>query len=478
MKIPPRYLELFRSDYVVYLSVPVVRALVSMLILVPVTTYYLDPDDFGLFALLMGIALPIKAFASSGSRWMIGGNYLESNDERRRSLMFTVLVFELGLRTLFVLVYVVLAEPLLGLVMEDPGKDYVQLFYIGLAAIWFNSLWSSVSFLMTVLKKPRLYAGVSFLQVGVSVVSSAMFLWWMGMGVEALFYALLVTNISSFLLELRFIRHFVGFSKTTEWVREILVTALRSVPGGAAELINTMAERVFIQRYIGLSELGVYSHSQQYQSIFKMANGAFGNALTPRALGVYSVGDDPEPLERALSAWYGVLAIAGVGVVVFTEGVIRVLTHGKFEAAAPLVAVWFLLAYSVSHGIPYAQFLMAKRHTRVLMYTQMIPSLLGSVLIVIAASYQNIMLVAFSVLITSATIQLSRRQVAIYYGYRPLAERAFLESIGLFCTTWVLFTWASPHFLMGLLVFVSMTLLVYWRFSLRTELPLVLKSEK
>ena len=199
-----------RSDYFLYLSPVLFRALASLLIIVPISTYFLEPRDFGLFALLMVIVLPIKSLAASGARWVIGGYYLENHEAQRASLMFNLVLFELLLRSVLTLVFVFSADLFLTFFVTDFRPEYTELFYVALLATWANSLWPVVSFLMIVQRHARFFAITSVVQVIVNVISVTAFLWWMEMGVEALFYTLVVTNLVSLGLEIAYLYHYVN----------------------------------------------------------------------------------------------------------------------------------------------------------------------------------------------------------------------------------------------------------------------------
>jgi O-antigen/teichoic acid export membrane protein len=430
-----KLLTVIRSEYFIYLSPTIIRALVSLFVLVPVTTYFLEPDDFGIFALLMVFTLPIQAFASAGTRWVIGGNYINSDEAERGSLVFNIILYEFGLRTILMVIVALSAKTLLFLLIDTPQEGLLELFFIGLFAVWFNSLWPIVSFLMTVQRKPLYFASFAMLQLIVSVVTTITCLWGLNMGVEALFYALLATNITSFVFELVYISQYLKPKISKIWMKEIVRVSMHSIPNSIAEMISTISERIIIQAFAGLRALGIYSHSQQYQSIFKMTNGAMSNTLTPMTLSIYSKNLDTKPVAKAFESWYGILACMGAFLALFTDDIINLLTHGKFNESVPLVLVWYLLSYTVSHSIPYAQFLMAKRETRILMYTQMIPTFLGIGLLILAIYFGGIIAATFSIVFVSALIQLARYILAKRLGYRSLAEKAFIFSLLIYVLT-------------------------------------------
>lgn len=424
------------GGYLLYLLPSITQGVIG-LALVPVTTYYLDPADFGVYALLIAVAMPVRAFAATGARWVIGGNYFNADEVERRAMLFNVLAFEFALRGALILLLYLLAEPVLRWLVPDYRPEYLSYLHIVLAATLAGSLWPAVSFLMTVRNHARLFAMYSLVQMLVNAAATVTFLTVFGWGVESLFAAMLAAACASVVLELIYVSRQVDFSLKGRWLREVVGTGLKAAPGGLAEVASNMVDRMAIQRWAGLDTLGLYSHSQQYQSIFKMLTAALSNTLMTDSLRIYSRDLDPAPIARLLSVWYGKLALIGVGVALFSDDAIALLTHGKFTGAASLVQIWYLSIFSISHGIPYANFLMARKCNRVLMYTQLVPTLAGIGLVVVGTYAFGVFGAAWAILLTNVAIQLSRRFVAHRLGYRGVAERRFAEALLLFCGLWL-----------------------------------------
>ncbi len=419
------------SGYLLYLLPSLVQGGVGLL-LVPLTTHFLGPADFGVFALLVAVAMPVRAFSATGACWVIGGNYFNATEVERRTMLFNVLALELALRSLLILLLFIAAEPVLKWLVSDYRPEYIHYLNLVLAASLAGSLWPAISFLMIVQNSPRLFAIFSLVQIFSSALTTVVCLAVLGWGVESLFLAMVVAACVSVVLELFYVRRLVDFSLKRKWLKEVVNTGLQATPGGLAEVVSNMVDKIAIQRWAGLGELGLYSHSQQYQSIFKMFTAALSNTLTTDSLKIYSHGLDPAPLELKLSAWYGMLAVLGVGVALFSDDLISLLTHGKFVGSAPLVLIWYLKVFSVSHSIPYANFLMAQKRNRVLMYTQLIPTVAGIGLVWAGAYVYGVLGAAWAILLTSVAIQLSRRLMAHRLGYRGIAERRFAEALLIF----------------------------------------------
>lgn len=435
---------LLSSDYFLYLAPSVVQAAVSML-MVPFTTHYLQPADFGVFAIITAITMPVKAFVASGARWVIGGNYFKAPEQERRAMLFNVIAFELLLRAVLVVAFFFAAESILRWLVTGYHPQYVGYLNLVLASALAGSLWPSVSFLMTVRNQAPAFATIAVVQSVANAVTVLICLGGLDLGVQSLFLATLASSCTSLVFEVLYLRKAIDFRLDRRWLKEVVRTGLRAAPGGLAELTSNMADKIFIQRWAGLHMLGLYSHSQQYQSVFKMLTAALSNTLNSHSLKIFSRDLDPQPLQRMLSAWYGALAVMGVGVVLFTDEVIALLTHGKFVRSAPLVLIWYLMVFSVSHAIPYSTFLIARKHNRVLMHTQTAPTLCGIGLVMLATYRYGVFGAAWALVATSVAIQIMRSWAAHRLGYKGIAEGRFTLAVTVYLLLWIadnFFSWS------------------------------------
>lgn len=464
-------------NYLLYLIPSLFQTGIGVL-MVPVTTFFLDPADIGIVALLMTVALPVKAFAPSGAAWVIGGNYFNATEAARRAMLFNVLVFELLLRGFLILLLYVVAEPVLRWLVTDYRPEYLGFMKLVLASSLAGSLWPTISYFMTVKSHPLPLAFFSLVQTLSSALTTTFCLAVLGLGVESLFLAMLVAACISLTMELLYVARFVDFSFQRHWLQEIARTGLLSAPGGFAEVVSNMVDKLAIQRWSDLGTLALYSHSQNYQSIFKMLSSAFTKTLTTEGLRIYSHELDTAPLERKLSSYYGILSVVGVGVALFSNEIIAFLTHDKFTGSAPLVLIWYLLVFSVSHAIPYALFLMAQKRSRILMYTQLLPTLAGIVMVVIGAQTFGVFGAAWALLLTNVIIQASRYLAAWRLGYRGIAERRFAEALTVFAVLCLLDRMLAWTLRSEILVFTLLFVVLVLRFGLLQDLnSLIVRQE-
>ena len=92
------------------------------------------------------------------------------------------------------------AGPVLETLLDNYKPDDLHLVHIALVAVAVHILWSPLSYLMTVRRDSYVYLALSLIQIFSNFFALVLFLWWMGLGVVSLFYALLLTNLISLFL--------------------------------------------------------------------------------------------------------------------------------------------------------------------------------------------------------------------------------------------------------------------------------------
>lgn len=71
----------------------------------------------------------------------------------------------------------------------------------------------------------------------------------------------------------------------------------------------------------------------------------------------------------------------------FSPEVVHILTHGKFDRAAELVPIWFLLIFAHSMGIPYTQYLLTVRQNVLLSWSSIVMSV-GTIALICVVTWQ------------------------------------------------------------------------------------------
>lgn len=426
---------MIRGNFIYFVLPSLLNAICSFLFIVPLTTYYLDPKDFGIFAILSAFVIPIGPIASVGVSWVLGGNYYKLNTTDRKCLLFNVIITEIALKSICILIFYFMSDWALPKLISHYKPIYLYYFKIILFATWLSSAWPSVSYFIVLSKKSKVHAFIEILQLIVRVFVLIICLYFLKLGLVSLFLAPFISNAASCLFQILFIRKYIILRFDKKWFKEIIKTGSPAIPANIAESIGNVADRFFIQKFSSLIELGIYSHSLSYNNLFKMMNKAFSRTFSPIALEVYLKNKNTDRLKKITNGWYFLLTYFGILTSLFAKNIIDILTHGKFVTAFPLVTIWYITLLLFAYGMPYTQFLMTNKKVGILTRSQLASSIFLVFLSGLFIYLFGIVGASVSVVLSNLTTQLWRMFQARKLGCPSIGETNLIVSmiiIGIF----------------------------------------------
>jgi O-antigen/teichoic acid export membrane protein len=143
-----------------------------------------------------------------------------------------------------------------------------------------------------------------------------------------------------------------------------------AVGGNIGENVQLLVERNLLATHLGFGPLGLYVHSQQYRAMAQWCVKAVGRTIWPVTL---ADARDDRDFQLTASAWnlaFTALGIGGIFFALFGNEFVAALTHGKFTAAAPLVAGWLAVLLVQNTGKPQVGLMYAAGQVRT--YTRQI----------------------------------------------------------------------------------------------------------
>lgn len=414
-----------KRDFFLYALPSVIIGGLGALVLIPITTYYLDPDDFGVFGLLTAFTMPLGPLASVGVSWVLAGNYFRVEEKERKEMMFNVLSFELVLKLFWIILFWFLAPYLLPMLAKDFQPEYLTYFRMLLLSLLFGTLSPSVAQLLILQKKPALYA---FFEIGAWVLGSLATiaaLAYFKLSTVSLFWGQLVNEFISLLLAGWYVKDFLIPRFQKHWFLETVKVGLPSIPWNLTEVLRNVLDRYFIQLWHTLADVGVYIHSLTYKAVFGIGSKAFNNTFNADVLELFSQGFPLQDFIGKLKKWYGILGIGGTFFIFFSHEIVDILTHGKFLAAAPLIPLWFLFPLFFSFGMPYTQYLLVHKKNFFLSVSGILVTAISIVLMIFAIRSFGIMGATIAVVASNGAVQLVRFFYARKLGCHSIADRTF-----------------------------------------------------
>jgi len=262
-----------------------------------------------------------------------------------------------------------------------------------------------------------------------------------------------------------------------KWIKEIIKRGLPNIPVNILEIIPNSLGRLFIERWSGLATLGIYSHSLYYRRTFLMVFKAFSNSYSPEIVEAASCGDKQKMLKmrKIINDWTGFLGIIGTGVCLFSLEVIGFLTHGKFIQAAPIVSLWFVLIMVYFFGVPYLQYLLAKKKNRIVFLSEVIPGLLFCGLTVLFVKFFGMIGAAVSIILYFFSTRLVRRIYAVKLGCIVFERKSFWVLLAVLIGLVAFRIYLLP-FSLKCAIFTGVAFIVFWYFDLKSIIKTFFKK--
>ena len=182
-------------------SIPsLVQSFFSFIVIIPITTYFLEPYDFGIFAILLLGSSFVLPLATSGCAWVLGSNYYKNSNDENKKLIFNSLVFDFLLMTFWCLFFYHISEILLNFILEF-NKEYHLYFSLILLSIWSGVFWPLISTLLVMQEKPAIHISIEVFKWIINVTTVITCLTIFKVGLLSLILGPLVSNMVFLVIE-------------------------------------------------------------------------------------------------------------------------------------------------------------------------------------------------------------------------------------------------------------------------------------
>jgi O-antigen/teichoic acid export membrane protein len=331
-----------------YLAPNVVSLLVSLALL-PVTTAFLGAEEIGRIALLNAYGNLIVALAAAPFGYLGGAHYLGLAEEEKPAYVSTLIMGGAGLIALLLAFFGgawLLLHRHVSYFENTSATE--MLLVLGMAAGLAS--WSQTNTLLILESRARWIASFSIASTLVGAVVTTVGLFGLGGGITAVLLGSLCAMMVLAIGGLLGVWPHLRWRWNRRWSRELLHVGLLRAPQGLLDPLAAMAERWMVTRWVSLGALGLYAHSQSYRAAMATTLAALTKSLLPISLlEARQENGEFRQTHRIIRVAVLLLTLASLGMALFGRELIGLLTHGKFEAAAPFVTAWiihFLVRYT------------------------------------------------------------------------------------------------------------------------------------
>lgn len=365
---------LARESLVYGLSSIIARSI--SLFLVPIYTRIFSPHDYGILSMIQAIIGFLSIFLGLGAEASVGAFFYDHSEMRSRRRLIASYIFLQLLSAVFLGIGLyALRLPVSRSFLEDE-KNSTYLTY-GVFILLLSSLQGVIFNLFRLFRKPTtlmiLNTAMSLIQVGAAFILVVV----LRMGVSGSLIGQIIGYGVGFTVGLYLLREWISLREIHSG--EILQMVRVGVPYMISALslwCIGMINRFFIEHYLTLADVGLFSVANSLSQVFALFTGAFQMAYGPYALSIKDRPDSLEIYRQILTAFLAVGFGAGLIFTLFAPEIILILATPTYLSAQ--VSVPFLVLYHLSVSLGYIASLgswIAKKTENLLL-----PTLLGGAL--------------------------------------------------------------------------------------------------
>jgi O-antigen/teichoic acid export membrane protein len=315
---------------------------VGTLIVMPLYWRVLTPEDFGLIALSQVILQFLVSVLDLGLSGSIQRHYFEWKKEDRPSHLAAIWTFSF----LFSLGVCVLLTWAAGSVRELFSADIgMDLIYFGIWTAFFQNFGILPFSLCRIREQLPLFSMMSIGQFLTQTIGILIFIFPLHMGYKGFLWGTLAGAIFYSLVCAVFIVKEVRFPWGWRHLKDPLAYALPTAPAAILEGAGSILDRFFLQRFVALDQLGLYSLGRQFGQAYNFFVSSLKNSWVPLVYRMVAErADATQVLSRLATYYLMVLVVPALGISLLAPDLIRWIGNPKYFGIEPYIPA-FVVAY-------------------------------------------------------------------------------------------------------------------------------------
>jgi O-antigen/teichoic acid export membrane protein len=451
----------------VYAAGTIFSQLLNVLLL-PVLTRQLSKDELGIFAYTSALCLFLNLLGTLSLNTYVIRCYFDCRTNADRASLFGTAFWFLGAFNGLLLAGEMVLVP--SLLRVTHGQvAFVPYMFLALLTVPLEVVHQIPLAYFRVREKALAFVLVTTLQAGIAVGTTLYFVLAMHRGVVGRYYGQLAADIGALLFDVVFMVRAGAFTFRIERLRKALRFSLPLVPYNLSYYVPMLTDRLILERYVLLKDIGIYSVGSAIASGMNALVGGVYKAVEPT---IYREADSPmlpavvARLKRRMLYGFG---CAGLLLSALCREIVVLVAGPGFRASTEIVGLVTMAVVIRGTTLPMDLYLVALRKTNLLMF--------GYIAGAAASVVLNITLIRFYGLtgagIAAVASALSVLLVLGLFCRRSGLQWTFPEDVfvvsAMYCIGRAIGglsaggTWTTPTLKVLLILFASAAAAILWR---------------
>ncbi len=342
------YIRKIFSDSLIYGIGNIINRFLGFLLL-PLHTYFFMPSEYGVYSLVYSFGFFAAVFYLFGMETSFQKYFIETKEpEERKRIFSTTLVLLAATSLLFSLAIFLFSDFIAGLLTGSRRNGYlVRLLSI---LLFVDVISRFPMILINSLQLSKIYTLLNVGAVIVNILANVILIAVLHLGIEAIFYSLIISYCFILVLSLFYCRRFLHLSFDKTKIKILVKFAHSFLYYGIFLIILDQADKFIIQYFKGSEEVGIYSACYRIGMIMNLLISGFRTAWVPFFLNLKDEVQNKEIFSKVFTYFFYagmlfflVIGLFGTDIVEFKINGFSLLDEKYWRGMA--ILPFILLAY-------------------------------------------------------------------------------------------------------------------------------------
>jgi len=315
--------------------------------LLPLYTRFLSPEDYAILALVASFTGILAAVVSLQIHSGIPRFVIKFLKDKERARAYFTGVFILLAAILFIscLLLEVFGAGIIRVIFSSKDNiAYSPFFRIAAWTLLPALLVSAGLSLVQTLEWGGKFFLLTIAQVTVNILAGVLLVVFLKQGAAGVLWAQLISSLFALVTVVWLIRDWFGRSFLRIPVKDIkdsIKYSLPIIPHMLSIYIYMYSDRLILQRYVSLADIGIYSIATTLASILLIIVNSVNNAYCPYFFKIAETDRQKagEELKRFIGVWWAGIMVIFMGYLLFSSYLVRFMTRPSFYPAIPFIPI-------------------------------------------------------------------------------------------------------------------------------------------
>lgn len=370
--------------------------------MIPIYTKYMSVQEYGIVNSVLSVGSIVSMFYTLGLDGALMRFYYEYEEEKREIFISTLWIFLFIYTIGITLILLALGSNFSSIIFKSiPFKPFVRLMILNCFFYTFTAL---PLIIFRAREEAMKFGFFSVVSSVINVLFIVYFVIFLKQGAEGNLKAYTITNLIFSIIYLIMIKKGIKLRFSCHMLKEALKYGIPLIPHLIGSWVINASDRMFLERYRTLTEVGLYSLGYQFGLVLEYVLGGINKAYVPFFFKTANENKNAPKIFEDIIKYYSIFILSlGLSIAMFSKELIMLLASNKNYLEAYKI-IPFITVVSILNGYYYMSVnsIFYVRKTKTLAVTTAVAAIINAALNIILVPKYGMQGAVFTTIISYA----------------------------------------------------------------------------